>query len=72
MASEVIQANLQLWRQKALAGTLTLEESREAIAAIRKERAGASEKSTAAKTTRTAAKAKNAPIDSDKLLGELF
>lgn len=70
--SEVIQGNIQLWRQKALAGTLTLDESRAAIEAIRKERAGASEKSTTAKTTRTAAKAKNAPIDSDKLLGELF
>lgn len=65
--------NIQVWRQKALEGTITTDEMRQAIAAIRKERVQASEVSekSTAKRTATKAKAAAAPIDSDALLGEL-
>jgi hypothetical protein len=69
--SEVILSNIQLWRQKCRDGSITLDEMREAIAAIRKERVQASETSTASKTKKAAAKAKEAPINSDDLLSEL-
>lgn len=69
--STVIAANLQLWRQKALDGTITQDEMREAIAAIRSERLGASQTSDASRERKSTAKAKAAPVDSDALLGEL-
>lgn len=73
MASELITQNLQLWRQKSRDGTLTLEESRDIIRAIRVERVGASGTSDAsrAKKATTAAKAKKAPVNSADLLSEL-
>jgi hypothetical protein len=43
--SQVITSQIQLWRQKVHDGTITTEEMRDAIAAIRKERVNASEKS---------------------------
>lgn len=71
--SDVILSQIQQWRQKAATNTMTLDECRAAIAAIRKERAEASVASTASKERKAtaAAKAKAAPIDSDALLGEL-
>ena len=69
--SDAIAANIQIWRQKSRDGTITQEEMKEAIAAIRKERVGASEKSATSRAKMSTAKAKAAPIDSDALLGEL-
>lgn len=69
--SETIISNVQLWRQKSRDGTITLEEMREAIAAIRKERVEASVTSKTAKTRTATAKAKAAPIDSEAMLEEL-
>ena len=69
--SDVIQANVQLWRQKAADGTITLEEMRLAIAAIRKERVGAQEVSTKSKTAIAATAKKKAVVDSEDLLGQL-
>lgn len=71
--SEVTHAKIQEWRQRAAAGLMTLEEMREAIAAIRKERVEASTVSSASRERKASAsaKAKAAPIDSDALLGEL-
>ena len=74
--SDVIQTKVQEWRRRAALPSghpesLTLDEMREAIAAIRKERVAAQETSTASKTRKTTAKAKAAPINSDDLLGEL-
>lgn len=69
--STVIAANLQLWRQKALDGTITQDEMREAIAAIRNERLGASKVSDASRERKSTTKAKAAPVDSDALLGQL-
>lgn len=66
--STVINSKLQLWRQKVADGSITLEEIKEAMAAIRKEREGASVRSDSAREK----KAKAPAIDSDKLLGELF
>lgn len=69
--SEVIQANVLMWRQKCADGSITMEEMIEAIRAIRKERVGAQETSTASKTKKATAKAKAAPIDSGSLLDDL-
>lgn len=71
--SDTIITQIQSWRQGAAAGTLTLDEMRQAIAAIRKERVEASAVSSASKERKATAKAKAnaAPIDSDALLGEL-
>jgi hypothetical protein len=62
--SEVVQGSIQIWRQKSLDGTITLDEMRQAIAAIRKERVQASEKSAVSR----ASKAKASWIDGDALL----
>lgn len=67
--SEVISSQIQIWRQKCRDNTITQAEMKEAIAAIRKERAACSEKSTVSRAKKATAKA---PIDSDALLGELF
>lgn len=71
--SEVILSNIQLWRQKSRDGTMTLEETRAAVEAIRKERVTASATSTKARSTAgaKAKSAKAAPIDSNDLLSEL-
>lgn len=70
--SEVIAGSIQIWRQKSLDGTITIDEMRQAIATIRSERIGAGAKSEASRERKSTAKAKAAPIDSDALLGELF
>lgn len=70
--SEVISSQIQIWRSKCRDGTITQEEMRLAIAAIRKERVGASAVSAASKTKAATAKAKAAPIDSDGLLDGLI
>lgn len=69
--SEVINNQIQLWRQKCADGSITLDEMREAIAAIRKERVNAQETSTKSKARKAAVKKAAEPIDSDDLLGEL-
>jgi len=67
--SDIIHTQIMEWRQKSLDGTITPEEMKQAIAAIRKERAEI-ESAPRAKTTRTP-KAKAAPVNSDDLLKEL-
>jgi exoribonuclease R len=69
--SEIIQMSVQLWRQKSLEGTLSIEEMRLAVAAIRKERLGQGAVSAASKEKKVAVAAKKKPVDSDALLGEL-
>lgn len=64
------QAKIQIWRQKALAGELTLEESREAIAVMRQGRLHAAEVSAKSRTKASGARAK-AAVNSDSLLSEL-
>ncbi len=71
MASEVIDQSVSYWRKKAREGTLTVEDMKLALAAIRAERqasSAVSAKSTTAKATKAA---KAAPIDSDALLDGL-
>ena len=70
--SDVIAEKVQYWRAKAATPEgLSLDEMREAIAAIRKERVNAQETSTKSKARKATAKAKAEPVDSDGLLGEL-
>jgi len=66
--SDVIIRSVTEWRRKAREGTLTLEETKAALAAIRAERTGAGAISATSTRTKAAAKAKAAPIDSDELL----
>lgn len=63
-------AKVQLWRQKAREGTLTLEETREALAYLRQDRINAATSSAKASTKKAAGTAKKS-IDSDSLLDEL-
>jgi len=70
--SEVILSNIQLWREKARNGTLTQEEAKQAVDAIRKDRIGAAAVSASSKATKATAKAKAAPIDSDAMLDSLM
>ena len=69
--SVVIQTNIQLWRSKSRDGTITLDEMRQAISAIRADRVGAGAVSAASTEKKAVAKAKNVPINSDDLLTEL-
>ena len=70
--SDPILSNIQIWRQKCRDGTATIEEMRDAINAIRKDRVGATAVSAASKTKTATAKAKAAPIDSDAMLDSLM
>lgn len=72
MSSEIVMSNIAIWRQKARDNTLTVEEMREAIAAIRKERGNATVVSATSKVKKEAAEAKKAPINSDALLDDLM
>lgn len=63
MTSET-SAQLQIWRDKALAGTLSQDELRDAIKLLREDRVRAA-------VTSTKSRAKKAPVDSDAMLGEL-
>jgi hypothetical protein len=62
-----ITAKISLWRQKAIAGSLSLEETKEAVAYLRGERKAAAQATTAAKRTKAV---KNIPT-ADDLLSEL-
>jgi hypothetical protein len=68
--SPEIQAKIAVWRQKSLAGTLTQEEMREAIAILRQDRIGASVTSAGAREKKATTRAK-ASINSDDLLNQL-
>ena len=75
MTSQFISENLQLWREKAANGTITIDEMKEAIEAIRKERA-ATEAAPKPKTrkvgvTTVTKRQKPEDVNSDDLLGEL-
>ncbi len=65
--SPELQSKIALWRQKAVAGTLSPDEMREAILALRQDRIGASIASSASKRT----KAKAEIPDADDLLAEM-
>lgn len=69
--SEVILTSVQEWRARSREGTLTQEQMKLAIQAIRTERMGQGVVSAAAKVKVAAVKAKKAPINSDDLLSEL-
>lgn len=71
MASDFINANVQEWRRKALEGTLSEEDCRAAIAAMRGERVAASSVSAASKERKAVATAKKAPVNAQGLLDEL-
>ena len=67
MISPELQAKIALWRAKAADGTLSREEMREAILAIRGDRKNAAAASDQARRTRAKKEIKSA----DELLGEL-
>jgi len=65
MYSVETQQKLLMWREKVRSGTLSIEEQREAIQALRQDRMRAAATSTKARTTK--AKEKKV-VDSDDLL----
>lgn len=65
--SPELQSKISHWRVKAVNGTLTQDEMREAIAALRADRVGAA----IASTTSKAGKVKAPPPDAGSLLDEL-
>ncbi len=67
MSTPELQTKLINWRAKAAAGTLTIEEMREAVLVLRGSRRSAAEASSAAKRSSSRGPARNA----DDLLGEL-
>ena len=69
--SDVIVNNIQIWRMKSKEGTMTIDDYRAAIAAIRKERVGASEVSATSRVKKAATAAKKVPVDGNSLLDEL-
>lgn len=69
--SELINLSVQLWRQKSREGTLSTEEMRLAVAAIRQERLGQGIVSAVSKEKKAAVAKKKEPIDSDAMLSEL-
>ena len=68
--SPEMQAKIQIWRQKAREGTLTQDEMREAIAALRQDRVSAAGVSATSREKKATAKAKK-NVNSDDLLNEL-
>lgn len=65
--SPELQSKIALWRQKAIQGTLTQDEMKEAILALRQDRVGAAAASAASKRS----KAKAEIPDADDLLAEM-
>lgn len=65
--SPELQSKIALWRQKAISGTLTQDEMKEAITALRADRVGAAVASAASKRS----KAKAEIPDADDLLAEM-
>lgn len=65
--SPEMQAEIAVWRQKALDGTLTLEEIKRGITLLRGDRVAARQSS----TTGTRARAKTAIKAADDLINEL-
>lgn len=65
--TEDLSAKIQLWRQKAKDNTLTPEEMREAIKALRAGRLAAAGSASGGKKAHVA----KAPVDGDALLSEL-
>ena len=68
--SPEMNAKIQLWRQKAREGTLTQDEMKEAIAALRQDRIGASGRNEATRERKATTRAKK-NISSEDLLNEL-
>jgi len=68
--SAEMTAKVALWRQKAREGTLTKEEMKEAIAALRGERAKVAQPTAGSKVTRAKKEAAKKP-DGDDLLSQL-
>ncbi len=69
MTSPELSNRIQVWRQKANANTLTIDDMREAISALRESRMSAAEASAAKPRSRTT---KSAPRAADDMLSELL
>lgn len=60
------QLQIAEWRQRSLAGTMTIDDYRQAIAYLRQDRRASSEAVAKSKTSK-----KKAPVDGQALLDEL-
>ena len=68
MISPELQSQIQTWRQKAAAGTLSIEEMRDAVAAMRGSRLSAAE---AAAKSPSRSRAKSPTRSADDMLKDL-
>lgn len=68
MTSPELSNRIQVWRQKANANTLTIDDMREAVAALRESRMSAAEASAAKPRSRST---KAAPRAADDMLKDL-
>lgn len=68
--SPELQLKIQMWRQKAREGTLTQDEMKEAIAALRKDRGSVAQATAGSKVSRSRSTAAKKP-NGDDLLSEL-
>jgi len=66
-----VSAQIQVWRQKSRDGTLTQDELRQAIIAIRESRGAAGETSAKSRSAAATTRAKKVPVSGDDLLSEL-
>jgi hypothetical protein len=66
MLSPEIQSKITMWRMKAANGTITEDEMREAVAALRESRLTA-----AAQPTKSKSGGPKAPVNADALLNQL-
>lgn len=69
MTSPELSNRIQIWRQKSNANTLTIDDMREAVAALRESRMSAAEASASKPRSRTT---KAAPRAADDMLKDLL
>lgn len=62
------EMKIKLWREKAAAGTLTMDEMKEAIIILRAGRLAASEAASKTASTGGKSRAKKTPVDAQALL----
>ena len=67
---ELITGSIQIWRQKQLEGTLTVEDMKAVIRAIKNTRTAAAESSAVSKVKKS--KTKVTPVDSSALLDDFL
>lgn len=69
--SPELQSKIAIWREKAIDGTITVEEMKEAVIALRAGRVSAAHASEGARAKKAATGKPTLSLDADDLLAEL-